>query len=53
MNNQRLPPAQRAELPEGAVWKGRAEDTRQMAWLYETDLEKVVGEWVQGRQQKE
>lgn len=46
MNNRRLSPAERAKLPEGAVWKGSAEDTQQMSWLYSPDLEKVVIEWV-------
>ncbi len=51
MNNKRLPPAERAKLPESAVWKGTAEDTEQMAWLYAPDLEKVVNEWV-GQQRR-
>lgn len=46
MNNRRLPPAERAKLPESAVWRGTAEDTEQMSWLYTPDLEKVVNDWV-------
>ncbi len=46
MNNRRLPPAERAKLPESAVWRGTAEDTEQMSWLYAPNLEKVVNEWV-------
>ena len=46
MNNRRLSPAERAKLPECAVWRGTAEDTEQMSWLYATDLEKVVNEMV-------
>lgn len=46
MNNRRLPPAERAKLPQSAVWRGTAEDTGQMSWLYAPNLEKVVNEWV-------
>ena len=46
VNNKRLPPAERAKLPDSAVWKGSAEDTEQMSWLYGVDLRKVVNEWV-------
>ena len=49
MNNKRLPLAEQQKLPKGAVWSGRVEDTDQMAWLYEPDLEDVVAKWVQRR----
>ena len=51
MNNKKLPPAQRVELPESAVWKGSAEDPEQMSWLYGVDLEKVVNGWVGQREE--
>ena len=52
MNNKRLPPAEQAKLPEGAVWKRRAEDTEQMTWLYAPDLEKLVNEWLEGHKKQ-
>ena len=51
MNNKRLPLAEQQKLPKGAVWSGRVEDTDQMRWLYEPDLETVVATWVRGQQQ--
>ena len=52
MNNKRLPPAEQEKLPEGAVWKGRAEDMEQMTWLYAPDLEKLVNEWLEGHKKQ-
>lgn len=52
MNNKRLPPAEQAKLPEGAVWKGRAEDTGQMTWRHAPDLEKLVNEWLEGHKKQ-
>ena len=49
MNNKRLPLAEQQRLPKGAVWSGGVEDTEQMGWLYEPDLEDVVLKWVQGQ----
>ena len=49
MNNKRLPLTEQQKLPKGAVWSGRVEDTDQMGWLYEPDLEDVVAKWVQGQ----
>ena len=46
MNNKRLPSAERAKLPDSVIWKGSAEDTQQMSWLYGVNLGKVVNEWV-------
>ena len=46
MNNKRLPLAEQQMLPEEDVWRGRAEDTEQMGWLYEPKLEDVVAKWV-------
>ena len=51
INNKRLPPAERAKLPDSVVWKGSAEDTEQMSWLYGVDLGKVVNEWVGQREE--
>ena len=50
MNNKRLPLAEQQRLPKGDVWTGKAEDTTQMAWLYEPHLENVVGEWIKSQQ---
>ena len=50
MTNRRLPLAERAKLPESAVWKGSAEDTQQMSWLYGANLEQVVNQWVGQRE---
>ena len=52
MNNKQLPPAEKTKLLEGAVWKGRAEDTKQMTWLYAPDLEKLVNEWLEGHKKQ-
>ena len=49
MNNKRLPLAEQQKLPKGEVWSGRLEDTEQMGWLYGSDLEGVVGNWVEGQ----
>ena len=49
MNNKRLPLAEQQRLPKGDVWSGGVEDTEQMGWLYEPDLEDVVVKWVQGQ----
>ena len=49
MNARRLPPAEQAKLPPGAVWKNDSTqgDGEQLRWLYEPDLDKDVASWVQ------
>ena len=49
MNNKRLPLIEQQKLPKGEVWSGGMEDTEQMRWLYEADLEVVVAKWVEGQ----
>ena len=52
MNNKRLPLIEQQKLPEGEVWSGGVEDTEQMGWLYEPDLEVVVAKWVEGQREQ-
>lgn len=52
VNARRLPLAEQAKLPPGAVWKDESEfkgEGGQLRWLYEPDLDKVVSSWVQGK----
>ena len=50
MNAKRLPEAERAKLPPGAVW-GDASQTRgdrgELSWLYEPDLAEEAGKWAE------
>ncbi|OJD12793.1 hypothetical protein AJ78_06670 [Emergomyces pasteurianus Ep9510] len=52
MNAKRLPPAEQAKLPPGAIW---ADDSAtkgeggQLRWLYVPDLDEDVTKWLAGR----
>ena len=51
MNAKRLPLAEQAKLPEGAVWKGGKDSAEDMRWLYAPVIEEEVDKWVAGRKQ--
>jgi 2-polyprenyl-6-methoxyphenol hydroxylase-like FAD-dependent oxidoreductase len=49
MNAKRLPPAEQAKLPPGAIWSDESAtrgDGGQLRWLYEPDLDHDVEEWL-------
>ena len=47
LNNKRLPSGEQAKLKPGDVWVDEsAGNPRQMAWLYEPEIEKEVEAWV-------
>lgn len=53
MNAKRLPPAEQAKLPPGAIWtddSATCGEGGQLRWLYEPDLDVDVAEWVAGRE---
>lgn len=53
INAKRLPPAEQAKLPPGAIWKDESA-TRggggQLRWLYEPDLDEDVAKWIAARE---
>ncbi|KAH8722616.1 kynurenine 3-monooxygenase [Phaeosphaeriaceae sp. PMI808] len=50
MNAKRLPEAERAKLPPGAIWSNQSltrGDGGELTWLYEPDLAKEAEKWAQ------
>lgn len=53
MNAKRLPPAEQAKLPPGAIWKDESAtrgEGGQLRWLYEPDLDEDVAKWIAARE---
>ncbi|PGH02629.1 hypothetical protein GX51_04512 [Blastomyces parvus] len=49
MNAKRLPPAEQAKLPPGAIWTDDSAtrgEGGQLRWLYEPDLDEDVAKWL-------
>ncbi|OJD24681.1 hypothetical protein ACJ73_03955 [Blastomyces percursus] len=49
MNAKRLPPAEQAKLPPGAIWtddSATSGEGGQLRWLYEPDLDDDVAKWL-------
>lgn len=52
MNAKRLPPAEQAKLPPGAIWTDESAtrgEGGQLQWLYEPDLDEDVAKWLASR----
>ncbi|KAK2753339.1 hypothetical protein FQN55_003468 [Onygenales sp. PD_40] len=52
MNAKRLPPAEQAKLPPGAIWTDESAtrgEGGQLRWLYEPDLDEDVARWLAAR----
>ncbi|KAK2808457.1 hypothetical protein FQN50_004665 [Emmonsiellopsis sp. PD_5] len=52
MNAKRLPPAEQAKLPPGAIWTDESAtrgEGGQLRWLYEPDLDEDVAKWLAAR----
>lgn len=52
MNAKRLPPAEQAKLPPGAIWEDESAtrgEGGQLRWLYEPDLDEDVIKWLATR----
>lgn len=53
MNAKRLPPSEQAKLPPGAIWVDEAAtrgEGGQLTWLYKTDLDHDVAQWIAMRE---
>jgi hypothetical protein len=50
MNAKRLPEAERAKMPPGAIWSNQAltrGEGGELGWLYKPDLAEEANKWVQ------